>query len=195
MTKIQKVQLFATLVLFSLSIWLLLTAERDDAFQIKMVVALLCVAGYMLLKRLPSIERLIQDKLKAEQGEPITVYIGKATEDARATRLAHLEGFVDRLGFSSDKVVSFMVDDSDRVCKDLALKSICVSDDKLRQNFNNPDLDVEKIKDWLISNLTFEPLTKEQLMERSMRHTPDQVVVGEMKNADTVGFIETVEKK
>lgn len=155
MTKIQRVQLFVALVLLSLALWLLLTADHNDIFQIKIVAALsFCVAGYMLLKRLPSIEQLTQDKLKAEQGEPITVCIGKATEDARATRLAHLEGFVDRLGFSPDKVVSFMADDSDRVCKDLALKSICVSDDKLRQNFNNPDLDVEKIKYWLISNLT-----------------------------------------
>ena len=85
MTKIEKVMLVVALVLFPLTIWLILTAERDDAFQIKAVaVSSFCIAWYMLLKIIPTPEQQIQnmrnrtsDKQKTQDeplsGENITI--------------------------------------------------------------------------------------------------------------------------
>lgn len=200
MTKIQKdyrnwIIWTALVVSLSLIAWLLF-AIKDNIFQPKaLLILLLCFVAYGLIKGLPTPEQVMRDKPKSSQRKPIAVYVGKPTEDALATRLAHLEEFINRLGFSSDKVVSFMADDSDRVCKDLALKSICVSDHKLRQNFNNPDLDVEKTKDWLISNLTSEPLTEEQLTEQSMRHKPDHFITGQIKCTNSATLIGQIVSK
>lgn len=79
------------------------------------------------------------------------------------SRLAHLEYFVTCLGFSPDKVASFMADDTDTVCKQLALKSIGINVDRLRQNFSNTDIDAKSIKMWLESNLTDSPTPEKPL--------------------------------
>ena len=158
MTKIQKdyrnwIVWMTLVVSLSLIAWLSFTI-KDDIFQPKVfLILLLCFVAHDLIKRLPTPEQVMRDKQKVSQRKPITVYTGKPTECARDTRLAHLEGFINRLGFSSDKVFSFMADDSDRVCKDLALRSFGFVDDKLRSNFNNPDLDVASVKLWLMGCL------------------------------------------